>query len=101
MERGATQDPEFSNWARQVANAATSPTLENLRLELTIVVYNEAGQATLSYKIHRCWVSDYQATSDLNAGANAIAIEQIKLEHEGWEVEGPTTELPELKVSPS
>ena len=37
------------------------------------------------YFVHRCWVSEFQALPDLDAGANAIAIEHIKLENEGWE----------------
>ena len=46
---------------------------------------DEAGQLALAYKVYRCWVSDYQALPDLDANANAVAIEQIKLENEGWE----------------
>jgi len=38
-----------------------------------------------AYKVYRCWPSVYQALPDLDAGGNAIAIEQIKLENEGWE----------------
>ena len=39
----------------------------------------------IAYKIYRCWVSEYQALPDLDANANAIAIEHIKIEHEGFE----------------
>ena len=39
----------------------------------------------LSYKVYRCWVSEYQALPDLDAHADAVAIESIKLENEGWE----------------
>jgi len=47
--------------------------------------YNEADQLVISYKVYRCWVSEYQALPDLDANANVIAIEHIKLENEGWE----------------
>ena len=57
--------------------------------------YNEAGQLAISYKIYRCWVSEYQALPDLDAGANAIAVEHIKLENEGWEVDPSVVEVPE------
>ena len=50
-----------------------------------IDIYNEAGQKVISYKVYRCWVSEYQALPDLDANANAIAIQTIKLENEGWE----------------
>ncbi|MGH9937590.1 MAG: phage tail protein, partial [Blastocatellia bacterium] len=43
------------------------------------------GQKVLAYKVYRCWVSDYQAMPDLDANANAVAIQTIKLENEGWE----------------
>ena len=48
-------------------------------------MYNEAGQLALAYKVFRCWVSEYQALPDLDANANAVAIQTIKLENEGWE----------------
>jgi phage tail-like protein len=48
-------------------------------------LYNEAGQLVLGYKIYRCWVSEFQALPDLDANANAIAIQSLKLENEGWE----------------
>jgi phage tail-like protein len=39
----------------------------------------------ISYRIFRCWVSEYQALPDLDANANAVAIQTIKIENEGWE----------------
>ena len=56
-----------------------------LRKEIAIELLNEEGQPVHRYIVHRCWVSEYQALPDLDAGANAIAIEHIKLENEGWE----------------
>lgn len=54
--------------------------------------YNEAGQLALAYKIYRCWVSEYQALPDLDANANSVAIEHIKLENEGWERDSSVVE---------
>ena len=59
--------------------------LKNLRKEIRIDLLNEQGLPVHRYLIHRAWVSEYQALPDLDAGTNAIAIEHIKLEHEGWE----------------
>ena len=59
--------------------------LEGFPQGLIIEVYNEAGQVALAYKVYRCWVSEYQALPDLDANANAVAIQTIKLENEGWE----------------
>jgi phage tail-like protein len=84
-----THDPEFENWANKVwsfgAGLGAEVSLKDFRKDLTLDVYNEAGQLVLAYKIYRCWVSEYQILPDLDANANAIAIEQIKLENEGWE----------------
>ena len=39
----------------------------------------------MSYKVYRAWVSEFTAQADLDANANAILIQSIKIEHEGWE----------------
>jgi phage tail-like protein len=66
--------------------------LRNFRKDLIIDVYNEAGQKVHSYKLYRCWVSEYQALPDLDASANAVAIQHIKIENEGWERDLSVTE---------
>ena len=48
-------------------------------------MYNEAGQLAIAYKVYRCWVSEFQAMPELDASANAVAIQTLKLENEGWE----------------
>jgi phage tail-like protein len=73
--------------------------LANFRKNLYLEVYNEAGQLVIAYKIYRCWVSEYQALPDLDANANAIAIEHIKLENEGWERDISVTEPQEPTLS--
>jgi phage tail-like protein len=89
FERGLTQDMEFNNWAGLVWNFGSSlgseVSLANFRKDIYLEFYNEAGQLVIAYKIYRCWVSEYQALPDLDANANAVAIEHIKLENEGWE----------------
>ncbi len=95
MERGVTHDPDFEAWANaaQVLDkGAATQSLKNLRKEVRIELLNEEGQPVLRYVIHRCWVSEYQALPDLDAGQNAIAIEHIKLENEGWERDLSLTE---------
>ena len=63
------------------------------------MVYNESGQPAISYKVYRCWVSEYQAMPDLDANANAVAIQHIKLENEGWERDTSVTEPVEPTLS--
>jgi phage tail-like protein len=88
LERGVTHDLEFEAWANKAwtygAGLGAEVSLRDFRKDVVIEVYNEAGQLALAYKVHRCWVSEYQALPDLDANANAVAIQRLKLEHEGW-----------------
>jgi phage tail-like protein len=96
LERGVTHDPEFEKWANKVWNFGSGlgaeVSLRDFRKDIIIEVYNEAGQLALAYKVYRCWVSEFQALPDLDANANAIAIQTIKLENEGWERDYDVTE---------
>jgi phage tail-like protein len=87
LERGVTHSTTFAQWANKVwrINNGTEVSLVDFRKNIRITVINEAGQPVLSYLVYRCWVSEYQAAADLDANANAILIEHIKLENEGWE----------------
>lgn len=96
LERGVTEDTSFEDWANQVwrfgSGLGSEMSLEDFRKDLVLEIYNEAGQLAIAYKIYRCWPSEYQALPDLNANSNAIAIEHIKLENEGWERDVAVTE---------
>jgi phage tail-like protein len=95
MERGVTFDTDFEDWANAaqvLKSGSPSTSLAKLRKELSIVLLNEEAQPVHRYFVHRCWVSEFQALPDLDAGANAIAIEHIKLENEGWERDTTLTE---------
>jgi phage tail-like protein len=96
LERGVTHDPEFEAWASKVwsfgAGLGAESSLNDFRKDLIIEVYNEAGQLALAYKVFRAWVSEFQALPDLDANANAVAIQTIKLENEGWERDTDVTE---------
>jgi phage tail-like protein len=89
LERGVTHDLEFEAWANKVwhvgAGLGAEVSLKDFRKDVILEVYNETGQVVLAYKIYRCWVSEFQAMPDLDANANAIAIQTLKLENEGWE----------------
>jgi phage tail-like protein len=90
LERGVTVNvTEFVAWANKVwdyqnAQGGTETSLADFRRDLVINVYDETGQPVLSYQVFNCWVSEYQPISDLDANANAVAIEHIKIENEGW-----------------
>jgi phage tail-like protein len=94
FERGLTYDHAFEEWANLVWKLGATPetALANFRKDILIDVFNEAGQKIFSYKLYRCWVSEYQALPDLDANADAVAIEHIKVENEGWERDTSVTE---------
>jgi phage tail-like protein len=103
LERGLTQDKAFHDWAGLVWNfgskLGSQVSLASFRKDMYLEFYNEAGQLAIAWKIYRCWVSEYQALPDLDANANAIAIEHIKLENEGWERDTSATEQKEPTLS--
>jgi phage tail-like protein len=96
LDRGVTHDTEFEKWANKVWNYGSGlgaeTSLKDFRKDIILEMYNEAGQLAVAYKIYRCWVSEYQALPDLDANANAVAIQHIKLENEGWERDYDVTE---------
>ncbi len=87
MERGITHDPEFEKWANLVHPYAGDAAMDlvNYKKELTLEMMNEKGHVVYRYFLHRCWVSEFTALPELNANANAVAIESLKIELEGWE----------------
>jgi phage tail-like protein len=88
LERGVTHDLEFEQWANRVWNygggLGAEVSLKDFRKDIIIEMYNEAGQLVIAYQVFRCWVSEYQALPELDANANAVAIQHIRLENEGW-----------------
>jgi len=96
LERGVTHDLDFERWANKVWDyagaAGQESSLADFRKDLLLEIQNEAGQVAITYKIYRCWVSEYQAIPDFDANANAVAIQHIKLENEGWERDQDVTE---------
>lgn len=96
LERGVTHDTAFEEWANKVwqlgQGLGSEVSLKDFRKDVIIEIYNEAGQLTLAYKVFRCWVSEYEVLCDLDANANAVAIEPITLENEGWERDRSVTE---------
>jgi phage tail-like protein len=104
LERGVTHDVEFELWAGKVwsLNSALGAevSLASFRKDILIEFYNEAGQLAITYKVYRCWVSEYQALPELDANANAVAIQHIKLENEGWERDLSVIEPTEPNFTP-
>jgi phage tail-like protein len=96
LEAGVTHDTTFEEWANKVNNFTEGDpgmSLKNFRKDIiTIDVFNLQGNKVLSYNVYRCWVSEYQALSELDAAGNAVMIQTIKLENEGWNRDTSVTE---------
>ena len=96
LERGVTHDKAFEQWANKVWNwgsgLGAESSLQDFRKDIIIEMYNEAGQLAVAYKVYRCWVSEFTAFPELDASGNAVAIQSIQLQNEGWERDYAVTE---------
>ena len=101
LERGVTHDPAFEQWANKVWSFGAAPgsevSLKDFRKDITIELYNEAGQLVIAYILHRCWPSEFVALPELDANANAVAIQSLVLQTEGWERDQSVKEPTEPK----
>ncbi len=94
LEAGLTHDSAFEEWANLVNNYQSDAdmSLKDFRRNITIEVLNLQGTPVMAYNVYRCWVSEYQALPELDASGNAVAIQMIKLENEGWERDSSVAE---------
>jgi phage tail-like protein len=93
LERALTSDRAFEIWANEVAAQQAG-----FRKDIAIELYDAQGRLALRYHVHRCWVSEYHALPELDAAGNAVAMESITLENEGWEIDKearPAAERPQ------
>ena len=76
LERGVTFDPVFHNWANEVYSpqGQGGVSLANFRKDILINLMNLQGVVVRSYKVFRCWPSEYVALPELDANNNAVAI---------------------------
>lgn len=90
LERGLTVDVAFEQWANKIwyypntGKLGQEVSLADFRKDINIVLYNTAGQAVMSYYVFNCWPSEYHAVPELDSGGNAVAIESLTLQNEGW-----------------
>jgi len=105
LEQGVTHDVAFEQWANKVWDYHNSTgtdadvSLKDFRKDIIIELYNESGQKVIAYNVYRCWVSEFQALPELDGVGNAIAIQTLKLENEGWERDTSVTEPTETSYT--
>lgn len=87
LERGITFDPEFEKWANLVYSTEGdgAVSLAAFRKDILIEMRNLQGTVVKTYRVFRCWVSEFTALPELDANGNAIAFEMIVLQNEGFE----------------
>lgn len=94
LERGVTFDSDFEDWANLVYSTQGdgAVSLANFRKDIKINVLNLQGVVVRAYNVFRCWPSEYTALPELDANANAIAIQTLVLQNEGWELDDAVVE---------
>lgn len=94
LEAGLTHDRQFLEWADQVNNPQgdADTSLKNYRKEVTIEVLNMQGEKAIAITLQRAWVSEFQMLPEMDANANAVAIQILKLEYEGFKLDEQVTE---------
>jgi phage tail-like protein len=97
LERGVTYDPVFNDWANQVYSpeGLGGMSLLHFRKDILINLMNLQGVVVFSYKVYRCWPSEYVALPELDANGNATAIQTLTLQNEGWELDPAIVEAAE------
>lgn len=89
LVQGITRDVEFEKWARNIWNVGSGFGVKvppgDFRKDVNLEMYNEAAQLTAAYRFRRCWASDFQGLPELDQAGNAILIEKMVLQNEGWE----------------
>ncbi len=83
LERGLTHDPEFMKWAGRWVSERRAEA-ERPRKDIELMTHDVRGVVVERHKLLRCRVLEYTALPELDANANAVAIESMKLELEGW-----------------
>jgi len=89
LERALGADLEFERWTGKVwafgGGLGAEVSLRDFRKDIILDLIDELGQRVLSYRVFRCWPSDYVVMGEMNAASPTAPIEALVLQHEGWE----------------
>jgi len=91
IKNGVTMDRTFYQWAGKVWAPSNQfgmeVSLKDFRKNITLEVYNEAGQLAIAYTLYNSWPSEFQAQADLDANTGGILFQHLKLEIEGFDID--------------
>lgn len=90
LSRGISDDDDFINWREEIFNLdqANGQQGDNETFRKTVVVKlkDKSGAAVKKWTIKRAWPKEF-SSEDLDANANAVAIQNIVLANEGIKYE--------------
>ncbi|KRW97918.1 phage tail protein [Paracoccus sp. MKU1] len=94
FEAGLTHDRQFLEWANQVNNpqGEAANSLVNYRKSVRVEVLNMQGVPVMAFNLIRAWASEFQALPEMDANANAVAIQTLKVEYENFVLDEAVTE---------
>jgi phage tail-like protein len=86
FEQGLTHDRKFFEWANQVNNPVgeAANSLLAYRKTVRVEVLNMQGTPVMAFNLLRAWASEFQALPEMDANANAVAIQSLKVEYENF-----------------
>ena len=85
LKRGLTNDPGFWQWASEIFQLKNKSDQENLRRNVNILVFNQAGEIMKSWTLIGAIPIAWKVPA-LQADGNAVAIEELTLAFEGLNV---------------
>jgi phage tail-like protein len=88
FERGATDNTDMYNWAKQTDNfdgagVAGLTSFNPARATLTISVLDGDNNVLEAYEVQRAWVSEFNA-GEFDSKGNDVLIERMVVQHEGY-----------------
>lgn len=89
LKRGQIMDEgqnDFYNWAQDVHDVASQGgSQRDYRRNVEIVQYERGGLVVIRWRVHEAWVKKFKAMGDLDSLTSEDSIEELTLEHEGFE----------------
>ena len=84
MARALGLDQQFEQWAELVPGIGAGAA--GFRKTVIIELMDESGNVLRKFKLQNCWPSEFIAFAQLESDGSHLALESIRLEHEGWQI---------------
>ncbi|AGB02577.1 phage tail protein [Methanoregula formicica] len=88
LDRSIAVDLGFAQWIAMVRSfgpaTGKGSLLPEYKRPFTIEACDENGDVEYSYYLSNCWVDEYRAFPDPDAGSREVAIEHLRLGYDDW-----------------